>query len=272
MPNSQSGLTGRREKFKAVGKEMSLAVSSRLETKILRPYSSVETHKHTHSNPLTFGVVLKDLGPSLAQEAILVQPVLDVSHPGDPVAQVEAEWRQPPAVERVEQVQVPVQVVTVPPHHLLVEVDRLELSVHIVLVAVLGGVGEGADLDLPLGDPAHVVVLDGDPVHERAEDLVLDLLDAAVLVEVFGVGHDGRGDDLRSGRRVEMVDEGDCSHGARRTTELLERPRLEHARYRVYTRPHFHILLALLFTLCCFERKRLNQPERENKAKRLFVF
>lgn len=84
-----------------------------------------------------------------------------------------------------------------PPHHLLVEEHRLQLPVHVVLVPVLGGVGERPDLDLPLGDSAHVVVLNGDPVHEGPEDLVLNLFDAAVLVEVLGVGHDGRGDDLR---------------------------------------------------------------------------
>lgn len=84
-----------------------------------------------------------------------------------------------------------------PPHHLLIERDGLQLSIHVVLVAVLGRVGERSNLDLSLGDSAHVVVLNGDPVHQRAEDLVLDLLDAAVLVEVFGVGHHCSRDDLK---------------------------------------------------------------------------
>lgn len=84
-----------------------------------------------------------------------------------------------------------------PPHHLLIEGNRLQLSINIVLITIFGCVRERSNLDLPLGDSAHVVVLNGDPVHQRPEDLVLDLLDAAMLVEVFGVGHHCSGDDLR---------------------------------------------------------------------------
>lgn len=91
-------------------------------------------------------------------------------------------------------------VVILPPHHLLIEGDRLQLSINVILVAIFGCVGERSDLDLAFGDSAHVVVLNGDPVHQRPEDLVLDLLDAAVLVEVFGVGHHCSGDDLRRGK------------------------------------------------------------------------
>lgn len=86
-----------------------------------------------------------------------------------------------------------------PPHHLFIERDRLQLSINVILVTVLGRVGERSDLDLALGDSAHVVILNGDPVHQGPENLVLDLLDAAVLVKVFGVGHHGCGDDLRKG-------------------------------------------------------------------------
>lgn len=86
-----------------------------------------------------------------------------------------------------------------PPHHLFIERDCLQLSINVILVTILGCVGERSDLDLTLGDSAHVVVLNGDPVHQRPEDLVLDLLDAAVLIKVFGVGHHCCGDDLRQG-------------------------------------------------------------------------
>lgn len=86
-----------------------------------------------------------------------------------------------------------------PPHHLLVEGHGLQLSVNVIIVTVFGCVGERSNLDLPLGDSPHVVVLDGDPVHQRPEDLILDLLDAAVLVKVLGVGHHCCGDDLRHG-------------------------------------------------------------------------
>lgn len=84
-----------------------------------------------------------------------------------------------------------------PPHHFLIEGDCLQLSVHVVLISIFSSVCERSDLDLALGDSAHVVVLNGDPVHQRPEDLVLDLLDAAVLVEVLGVCHHCCGDDLR---------------------------------------------------------------------------
>lgn len=84
-----------------------------------------------------------------------------------------------------------------PPHHLLIEGDRLQLSVNVILVTVFGCVGEWSDLNLTFGDTAHVVVLNGDPVHQRPEDLILDLLDATVLVKVFGVGHHSCGDDLK---------------------------------------------------------------------------
>ncbi len=91
-----------------------------------------------------------------------------------------------------------------PPHHLLVEEDCLQLSINIILITVLGGVGERSDLDLTLGDSSHVVILNGDPVHQRPEDLILDLLDAAVLVEVFGVGHHCRGNNLTRTRQVQV--------------------------------------------------------------------
>lgn len=79
------------------------------------------------------------------------------------------------------------------------------MPINVVLVSVLGGVGEGPDLHLSLGDPAHAVILDGDPVHQGPEDLILDLLDAAVLVKVLGVCHHCRRDDLRQkGRKSQQ--------------------------------------------------------------------
>lgn len=89
--------------------------------------------------------------------------------------------------------------IIIPPHDLLIEGDGLQLSINVILITIFGCVGERPDLDLTLGHSAHVVVLNGDPVHQRSEDLILDLLDAAVLVEVFGVGHHCRGDDLEQG-------------------------------------------------------------------------
>lgn len=123
------------------------------------------------------------------------------------VVVVPASHQSAPSASARRDVSLPLGVVS-PPHDLLVQRNRLQLPVNVVLVAVLGGVGERPDLDLPLGDPAHVVVLNGDPVHQGPEDLILDLLDAAVLVKVFGVSHHRRGDDLRqSAERQRCADE-----------------------------------------------------------------
>lgn len=84
-----------------------------------------------------------------------------------------------------------------PPHHLLIEGNRLQLAINVILVTIFGCVCKRSDLDLALGDSAHVVVLNGDPVHQGPEYLILDLLDAAVLVKVFGVSHHCCGDNLR---------------------------------------------------------------------------
>lgn len=88
-------------------------------------------------------------------------------------------------------------VVILPPHHFLIEGDRLQLSINVILVTIFGRIGKWSDLDLALGDSAHVIVLNGDPVHQRSEDLILDLLDATMLIEVLGVCHHCSGDDLR---------------------------------------------------------------------------
>lgn len=89
-----------------------------------------------------------------------------------------------------------------PPHHFLIEGDCLQLSINIIFITIFGCVGKRSDLDLTLGDSAHVVILNGDPVHQRPEDLILDLLDAAMLVKVFGVGHHCCGNNLRQKKRL----------------------------------------------------------------------
>ena len=48
------------------------------------------------------GAVLEDLRAPLAQEAVLIQPVLNVTQPGDPVPKVVAERGQPRAATRVQ--------------------------------------------------------------------------------------------------------------------------------------------------------------------------
>lgn len=85
----------------------------------------------------------------------------------------------------------------IPPHQFFIKVDGLQLSINIIFISILGGIGKRSNLNLPFGDPAHVVILNGDPVHKRPKNLVLDLLDAAMHVKVFSVGHHRCGYDLR---------------------------------------------------------------------------
>lgn len=77
-----------------------------------------------------------------------------------------------------------------------IHLDATQLSVSVIIIAVLGCVGVGPDLELSLHHPSHAVVLHCHPVHKRTEDLVLDLLDATVGVEMLAQRHNGRGDDL----------------------------------------------------------------------------
>ena len=117
--------------------------------------------------------------------------------------------------------EVAIQVVVVTPHDLLIQVDRLELSIDVILVSVLGGVGEGPYFNLSLGYPTHVVILNCNPVHERPEYLVLNLLDAAVGIKVLRVSHDSCGNDLVN----IVVDDAKFSkllHFARNVVELIE--------------------------------------------------
>lgn len=61
----------------------------------------------------TFGVVFKYLSSSLSEEAVLIQPILNISQPSDSVPQVVAQRGQTPAVPRVQQMQIPVQIVII---------------------------------------------------------------------------------------------------------------------------------------------------------------
>ncbi|CAB1353027.1 unnamed protein product, partial [Coregonus sp. 'balchen'] len=135
------------------------------------------------------GVVDEDVGATLAQDTVLIHAVLHVAQAGDAVAQVVAQRQQAGAVPRVQQVQVAVQVVAVAPGGPVVDFDPDKLSVPVVLIAVLCCVSIRPDLQLSLDDPAHAVILYRHPVHERAEDLVLHLFDAAVGVKVLAEGH-----------------------------------------------------------------------------------
>lgn len=56
--------------------------------------------------------------------------------------------------------------VILPPHHLLIEGDGLQLSIDIILITIFGRVSKRPDLDFTLCHSAHVVILNGDPVHQ----------------------------------------------------------------------------------------------------------
>lgn len=147
-----------------------------------------------HQEP--FGVVLEDLRAPLTEEAVFIHSVLDISQASNAVSQVVAQWKEPGAVPCIQQMQITVEIIRVAPHDLFVQVHGLELAVDIVLITVLGGVCKGADFDLSLDNSPHIVILERDPVHERTEYLILDLLDPSMCIKVFGVGHNCRGYDL----------------------------------------------------------------------------
>lgn len=77
-----------------------------------------------------------------------------------------------------------------------IHLDTAELSVPIIIISVLSGVGVGPNFELSFHHPAHAVVLHGHPIHEGTEDLILDLLDATVSVEMLTQCHHSGGDDL----------------------------------------------------------------------------
>lgn len=74
--------------------------------------------------------------------------------------------------------------------------DTGELSISIIIITVLSGVGIGPDLQLSFHHPPHTVILHGHPVHEGAEDLILDLLDAAMGVKMLTQCHNSCGNNL----------------------------------------------------------------------------
>lgn len=75
---------------------------------------------------LALGVVVKDVRAALAQEAVLVQAVLDVTQAGDAISQVVAQRKDAGAVAGVEQVEVAVQVIAVAPRGPVVDLCRTE--------------------------------------------------------------------------------------------------------------------------------------------------
>lgn len=87
------------------------------------------------------------------------------------------------------QVDVPVEVVAVTPLRALVHRGALQLAVCVVLVGVPGHVAVHADSDVTGGYAPCRVVLNGHPVGDGLQDLVLDLDHLAVGVEHLGVLH-----------------------------------------------------------------------------------
>lgn len=102
----------------------------------------------------------------------------------------------------------------------------MQLAVCVVLVSVAGHVAVHAHSDVTGGGPPGRVVLDGHPVGDGLQDLVLDLHHLAVGVEHLGVLHQVGGDDLQDQRVGVGVGTGGGGGGAgvrRNTSETQSR-------------------------------------------------
>lgn len=64
---------------------------------------------------LAFGVIVENVGATLAEEAILIHAILDVSQASDAISEVVSEGQDAGAVAGVEQMEVTIQVVAVAP-------------------------------------------------------------------------------------------------------------------------------------------------------------
>ena len=73
---------------------------------------------------LTFGVVVKDVRATLAEETVFIQAVLDVPQACDAVSEVVAEGQNAGAVPGIQQVEVTVQVVAVAPRRPVVYLNK----------------------------------------------------------------------------------------------------------------------------------------------------
>lgn len=73
---------------------------------------------------LTFGVIVKDVGTTLAKESIFIQAVLDISQARNAVSQIIAEWQDAGAVPRIQQMEVTVQVVAVAPGRPVIYLEK----------------------------------------------------------------------------------------------------------------------------------------------------
>lgn len=73
---------------------------------------------------LSFGVVVKNIGAPLAEEAVLIHAVLDISQARDAVSEVVAERQDAGTVPGIQQMEVTVQVVAVAPGRPVIHLDE----------------------------------------------------------------------------------------------------------------------------------------------------
>lgn len=104
-----------------------------------------------------------------------------------------------------EQVDVSVEVVAVAPLRPLIDRGALQLAVCVVLIGVAGHVAVHAHPDVTGGGAPRGVILDGHPVGDGFEDLILDLYHLAVGVEHLGMLHEMGGDHLGGHRQYGLA-------------------------------------------------------------------
>lgn len=81
---------------------------------------------------LTFGVVVKNIGTTLAEEAVFIQAVLDISQARDAVSEVVAERQDAGTVPGVQQMEVTIQVVAVAPGRPVIHLDKTRTFVTVI--------------------------------------------------------------------------------------------------------------------------------------------
>lgn len=72
---------------------------------------------------LTFGVIVKNVRPTLTQEAVFVQAILDISQARNAISEVVTQRQDPGTVPRIQQVEVTVKVVAVAPGRPIIHLE-----------------------------------------------------------------------------------------------------------------------------------------------------
>lgn len=73
---------------------------------------------------LTFGVIVENVRATLTQEAVFVQPILDISQARNAISEVITERQDPGTVPGIQQVEVTVEVVAVAPGRPVIHLEK----------------------------------------------------------------------------------------------------------------------------------------------------